>query len=43
MKTFNITVESETDITLEEMEDIIDKALNDNCLLATFNVEELEE
>ncbi len=46
MKKFAIIIEVEDDITpisLEEMEDIIDDAMNDNGIECIFNVEEKEE
>lgn len=43
MSNFKITVECESNVTVEEMEDIMDKALNDACITCTFDVEETTE
>lgn len=43
MKTFVITVEAEEHISQQEMESVIDNALNDVFFNCTFEVEEKED
>lgn len=41
--TFKIIIETEDDISLEEMENIMDEALNNSVLTCCFDVEVVEE